>query len=69
MEVCVELLNDIEMENKTSKQVETKRDHKWLSNNIEIEPCSKKQSIEALENIETVPCAKADSKEALFNFK
>lgn len=56
-EVFVAVLDDGGMENENSSRIELKRDHEWLGNDTEVEPCTKKQSKEASSDTELESCA------------
>ncbi|KAL7196012.1 hypothetical protein ACSBR1_036110 [Camellia fascicularis] len=56
-EVLVAVLDDGGMKNENSSRIESKRDHEWLGDDTEVEPCTKKQAKEASSDTELESCA------------
>ncbi|KAI8009647.1 Increased DNA methylation 1 [Camellia lanceoleosa] len=56
-EVFVAVLDDGGMENENSSRIESKRDHEWLGDDTEVEPCTTKQAKEASSDTELKSCA------------
>ncbi|XAR68973.1 Histone acetyltransferase [Bertholletia excelsa] len=63
-EVCAVVENDGGTENETSSRVEPKRDHEWVGNDSEVEPCAKKQAKEDLHDAELESSPTQQVKEA-----
>ncbi|KAL7170645.1 hypothetical protein ACSBR2_035513 [Camellia fascicularis] len=56
-EVFVAVLDDRGMKNENSSRIESKRDHEWLGDDTEVEPCTMKQTKEASSDTELESCA------------